>query len=145
MEIKFTRFKELSLDELYEICRLRELVFHLEQKVTDEDFDNMDQISYHGRLLIDNKLVAYLRFYVDENNPEIVHIGRFLCVIRRKGYGRELFKSTLTYIEKELKVKQIVIHAQTYVKKLYLDLGFKEVGDTFLEAGIEHIKMIKYL
>lgn len=34
-----------------------------------------------------------------------------------------------------------VLHAQTQAKALYSKLGFKEVGETFYEAGIEHVTM----
>jgi predicted GNAT family N-acyltransferase len=38
-----------------------------------------------------------------------------------------------------------MIHAQEYVKDLYYKLGFEKVGESFEEAGISHIKMIKNL
>lgn len=41
--------------------------------------------------------------------------------------------------------REVVINAQEYVKNLYQKLGFQQVGDSFEEAGILHVKMIKKL
>jgi predicted GNAT family N-acyltransferase len=45
----------------------------------------------------------------------------------------------------EKDIQKVMIHAQEYVKDLYYKLGFEEVGESFEEAGISHIKMIKKL
>ncbi len=104
MEIIVKKFYELSLDELYEIVKSRELVFHMEQKVTDIDFDDVDKTSYHMFALENGKLIGYIRIYNDENNKDIVHLGRFLTIVRRKGYGRKIFKDAVDYsTRKELK------------------------------------------
>lgn len=142
MKIVTKKFYELSLDELYEIVKVREQVFHMEQHVTDIDYDDIDKISYHMCLLDNDKLIGYIRIFVDPSNKEIVHLGRFLTTIRRKGYGRELFKAAEDFSLNNLHAKRIEVHAQTYVKDLYKEFGFVEVGEPFDEAGIEHIKMI---
>ena len=142
MEIIVKKFYELSLDELYEIVKARELVFHMEQKVTDIDFDDVDKTSYHMFALEDNKFIGYIRIYIDENNKDVVHLGRFLTIVRRKGYGRKIFKEAVDYSINKLHAKRIEIHAQTYVKDLYKEFGFVEVNEPFYEAGIEHIKMV---
>ena len=37
--------------------------------------------------------------------------------------------------------RAFVLHAQTYVAPLYAAFGFRETGEPFTEAGIEHVKM----
>ena len=37
------------------------------------------------------------------------------------------------------------LSAQTYLKNFYNNLGFKEVGEEYLEDGIPHITMIRQL
>ena len=37
--------------------------------------------------------------------------------------------------------RRIVIEAQTYARKLYENLGFRQTSDEFLEDGIPHIQM----
>ncbi len=114
----------------------------MEQKVTEIDYDDVDKISYHMFALEKDKLIGYIRIYNDENNKDIVHLGRFLTVVRRKGYGRKIFKEAVDYSINKLHAKRIEIHAQTYVKDLYKEFGFNEEGEPFYEAGIEHIKMV---
>ena len=36
----------------------------------------------------------------------------------------------------------ITIGAQLYLKKFYESFGFKQVGELYLEDGIDHIKML---
>ena len=38
-----------------------------------------------------------------------------------------------------------VVHAQAYIANLYRQLGFEIVGESFVEAGIPHVKMVKQL
>ena len=40
-------------------------------------------------------------------------------------------------------IRPIKIGAQLYLKKFYESLGFQQIGEVYLEDGIEHIYMIK--
>jgi predicted GNAT family N-acyltransferase len=42
-------------------------------------------------------------------------------------------------------ISEAVVHSQEYIKGLYEQLGFTQVGDIFDEAGISHVKMKKIL
>ena len=46
-------------------------------------------------------------------------------------------------IEKAYHTTTIKISAQTYLTSFYNHLGFKEVGEGYLEDGIPHIGMIR--
>jgi predicted GNAT family N-acyltransferase len=63
---------------------------------------------------------------------------------RRQGIGRDICNG-LMQIATEHGVKHIVLHAQLSVVKFYEKLGFSKVGNTFKEAGIEHIRMERTL
>ena len=139
MEIYIKKFNSLSLNELFAIVRARERVFHLEQKVTEEDFDEVDKISYHIYLMHEKRLLGYIRLYGEK---EEYHLGRFLTLERRKGYGKKVFEAALRYAYDKLKAKRIVIHAQSYLIDFYKKYGFKVEGEPFEEAGIKHVKMI---
>jgi len=52
-------------------------------------------------------------------------------------------KVSIEAVEKAYKTTTIKISAQTYLKSFYNHLGFKEVGEGYLEDGIPHIGMIK--
>ena len=139
MEIYIKKFNSLSLNELFAIVRARERVFHLEQKVTEEDFDEVDKISYHIYLMHEKRLLGYIRLY---GKDEEYHLGRFLTLERHKGYGKKVFEAALRYAYDKLKAKRIIIHAQSYLIDFYKKYGFKVEGEPFEEAGIEHVKMI---
>ena len=55
-------------------------------------------------------------------------------------YGKDKYE-ILETIGKELKAKEIVIEAQTYVKSLYEQLGFRVESEEFFEDGIPHVQM----
>jgi predicted GNAT family N-acyltransferase len=41
--------------------------------------------------------------------------------------------------------RRLVLHAQTYARLLYESAGYEPRGRIFMEAGIEHIAMEKYV
>ena len=70
-------------------------------------------------------------------------IGR-LAVLRSyrgEGVGTALLKETVRFGTAALKSK-LYLHAQSYAKDFYEVNGFSSIGAPFLEADIEHIKMI---
>ena len=80
-------FPELSAQEFFRICEVREQVFVLEQKITlCAELDEQDLHSTHITVTEDDKIVAYARCYAEDG---IAHIGRVLTIVRGKGYGLE--------------------------------------------------------
>ena len=62
---------------------------------------------------------------------------------RDKGYGKEAFLYLVNKLEEDYNPCTIWFNAQYQLLDYYKKLGFTEVGDTFIEANIKHIKMIK--
>ena len=62
---------------------------------------------------------------------------------RNKGYGKEAFLYLVNKLEEDYNPCTIWFNAQYQLLDYYKNLGFVEVGDTFYEANIKHIKMIK--
>ena len=60
-------FKDLSLEELYEISRIRSEVFVVEQKILYNDFDRKDYKAIHLSGEIEGEIMAYARIF-DEGN-----------------------------------------------------------------------------
>ena len=58
---EFKNFSELTLESLYDIMRLRQEVFVLEQNCPYLDADGKDINSYHLLGYLNSELVAYLR------------------------------------------------------------------------------------
>ena len=92
----------------------------------------------------DDQLVAYTRLFKPGAYFDNASIGRVLVKEnqRQYGYGKVIMQSSIAYIENNFDTKTIELSAQTYLKKFYNDLGFKEIGEGYLEDDIPHIRMI---
>ena len=147
MEWKIKKFYDLSLDELYEICKARYEVFGCNQKIFQEnDFDDVDKKVYHLYLWDKNKVIAYARVIPNGVTYNEASIGRVLVLqeYRRKGIATELMKRAIEFLQKELKEDVIVLSAQAYAKGLYESVEFKEVSEVYNEVDIPHVKMKLY-
>jgi ElaA protein len=142
------RFNELSTLELYSILHLRQLVFVVEQQCIFLDSDGLDLDSYHLMChhATDNSLLAYCRI-LPLNIPYqgYISIGRVVNhpEYRGLGYGKRLMSKALECCQTHHAEQPIMIGAQLYLRSFYASFGFEQVGDSYLEDGIEHIKMKK--
>ena len=142
MEIIIKKFNELSLEELYEILKIRVSVFVVEQKCPYQEIDDKDKQAYHIYIREDKQIKAYLRVLdKDVSFPE-VSIGRVLTTERNKGYSNTLIKEGIKVAKEKYNADKIKIEAQVYAKKMYEKHGFKQISDEFLEDGIPHIIML---
>jgi ElaA protein len=147
MEIDYTvkTFEELSNYELYDIMRLRQEVFVVEQNCPFVDADNLDQHSLHvqGRDK-NNKLMTYTRL-IDKGvaYPDYSSIGRVVnhSQVRSTGEGHRLMQFSVDKI-KEIYPGPIKIGAQSYLQRFYEKFGFVDVGQPYIEDGIPHMVMI---
>ena len=62
---------------------------------------------------------------------------------RGHGYGKQAFLFLVNKIEEDYNPCTIYFNAQYQLLEYYQKLSFKEEGETFCEANIKHIKMIK--
>ena len=140
-------YKDLTIDELYEILKLRSIVFVVEQNCIYQDIDDIDKTSYHIFMKEKDKpeIKVYLRVF--EKDKDTAQIGRVVTAEdkRRKGYASELIKKGIDIAKNELKKNKVYLEGQVYAAKLYEKLGFKIISDEFLEDGIPHYKMLKNL
>lgn len=144
MNFEFKTFKELSLDELYEILQLRAEIFVVEQNCVYNDLDGLDKSAVHQFLKKDGEIVAYSRLLKPGNRFPECSIGRVVVKKseRRTGLGIELMNEAKNFILNEWKATKIKISAQKYLRKFYEDLGFVIVTDEYLEDGIPHFGML---
>ena len=143
MELKVKRFNELTLDELYQILKLRVDVFVVEQNCPYEEIDDNDQDALHVWSEDEGKIKAYLRVMDKGVESEYVSIGRVLAVERRKGYGTAILEEGIKVAKDRFNADVIYLEAQVYAKGLYEKLGFEVISDEFDLDGIAHVKMIK--
>jgi ElaA protein len=142
---RISTFKELSVEELYDILRLRSEVFVVEQNCVFLDMDERDQASYHLQGRVGGKLIAYVRILPPGLAYEEPSIGRVVSSpsYRGKGAGIELMEKAIFETKKLHGELPIKIGAQLYLKKFYENLGFRQCSDIYVEDEIEHIKMIR--
>ncbi len=142
-------FNELSLNELYEILRLRSEVFIVEQNCVYQDNDNKDHKSIHLMLRSTdqtNELIAYSRILPPNISYDgYTSIGRVVTALthRRKGLGHHIMNKSLDELDKRFKNVPIRIGAQLYLKTFYESYGFVGTSEPYLEDGIYHIEMTK--
>jgi ElaA protein len=133
-------FYQLSVEELYVILQVRELVFALEQQVVYKDMDDRDRYCYHLTGYKNNELVSYCR--INNTNSDHISFGRVLTPPdkRRQGFGVQLINQAII-VCKTLTNNDVKIKGQAYLEKFYSDFGFVKHGEPYLYEGIEHIDM----
>ena len=143
-KIKTKTFQELTNEELYAILQLRSEVFMVEQNCVYQDLDGKDQNALHVLGFKGEKIVAYTRLFEPGDYFKESSIGRVVVAKneRQHKYGYDIMVASIKYVNEYFKVDTIKISAQTYLKKFYNNLGFKEIGKEYLEDGIPHVMMI---
>lgn len=142
---KVKSYQELAIDELYELLRLRTAVFVVEQNCAYQDIDGSDNKAHHILGYKGGTLVAYARIFSPGVYFYQASIGRVVVreSQRAHNYGYELMNRSIQAVEELYNTRTIKLSAQSYLKSFYNTLGFKEVGEVYLEDDIPHIKMIK--
>tara|TARA_B100000767_G_scaffold73181_1_gene69861 strand:+ start:368 stop:811 length:444 start_codon:yes stop_codon:yes gene_type:complete len=144
LKITTYTYQQLSKEKLYQIIRLRLEVFVLEQNCIYQDLDNKDQKAIHLVGEEEGKVIAYTRLFKKGDYFENASIGRVIVKkeSRKKDYGKIIMQKSIEELKNEHNEENIEISAQKYLIKFYDDLGFKKIGEEYLEDNIPHIKMI---
>lgn len=145
LNFKVKEYIDLTRDELYDVLRLRAEVFVVEQDCVYQDIDNKDQRAMHVLGYQGDVLVAYTRVFEAGEYFDYASIGRVVVrqEYRKYSYGYMLMKRSIEAVARYFNETTIKISAQTYLKGFYNNLGFKEIGEEYLEDGIPHVGMIK--
>ncbi|MCF4100627.1 GNAT family N-acetyltransferase [Gillisia sp. M10.2A] len=145
MKIIAKTFEDLTIEELYQILRLRAEVFVVEQDCVYQDIDNKDKKALHVLGIKNSEVIAYTRCFKPGDYFKEASIGRVVVDAkeRKYGYGHDLLKESIDQIEKTFYTTTIKLSAQQYLTKFYESHGFNQVGKGYLEDGIPHIAMLK--
>lgn len=145
MEISIKTYNELTLDELHDILQLRAEVFVVEQDCVYQDIDGKDRKALHIIGSINNQIIAYTRCFEPGMYFVEAAIGRVVVSKpnRKDGYGHRIMEASIKAIQDRYKTTLIALSAQTYLESFYQTHSFTSVGESYLEDGIPHIKMIK--
>tara|TARA_R110001592_G_scaffold81650_3_gene242358 strand:- start:1278 stop:1760 length:483 start_codon:yes stop_codon:yes gene_type:complete len=145
-------FNELSLDQLYDLLKLRIDVFVVEQTCYYPDLDsNKDQLDRHKDTLHllgyqGETLVAYLRILAQgQSYDDYISIGRVAIAehARGTGLGHELITEALDLCLQYFPKQNIKISAQEHLINYYQQHGFEQVSQMYLEDDIPHVSMVK--
>jgi len=136
-------YNDLSKDQFFDILKLRIEIFVVEQCCYYQELDNEDKEAFHVSIYNDGIIVAVGRIIPNLHNKE-VKIGRIAVKMehRKKGLAYKMMKDIMNFISKKYKNFNVLLSAQTYLIEFYQSFGFKEIGNTYLEDGIEHINMV---
>jgi ElaA protein len=138
-------FHELTVNELYDLLKLRSEVFVVEQNCVFLDQDDKDQKCFHLLLYHDDQLVAYSRLVPAGLSYQEMAIGRVVTSpsVRGKGLGRVVMEIAIDECKKLFGPGAIRLGAQTYALGFYSSLGFVTDGEVYDEDGIEHVEMVR--
>lgn len=129
-----------SAQEMEETFAIRQLVFVEEQQVDPElEYDEFEESSHHYLARFEGKAAGTARWrYTDKG----IKLERFAVLPAFRGKG--VASALISFILEELPNRNMVyLHSQIQVCGLYSKFGFKEEGEQFEEAGIQHYKMVR--
>lgn len=146
MKIDVKSFGDLSAQELYEILQLRSAIFVVEQQCVYQDIDGKDIGALHILGREGNSLLAYTRILAPGAYFREASIGRVAVrkSARGGGLGKEIMEASIQVAEQRFGTEGVSLSAQSYLRKFYRELGFKETGEEYQEDGIPHIRMVRH-
>jgi ElaA protein len=141
MEVHVKRFDQLSIHELYDILKLRNSIFVVEQNCPFGDVDGYDKEAYHVFLTDKDGIQAYLRVLDRNSMYDGVSFGRVLAVKRHCGLATRVLEEGIRVAKEKFGAERIVLHAESYARSLYEKIGFRQTAEEFLEDNIPFIPM----
>ncbi len=142
-EIGLLTVEKVTTDaQLVEVHRIRKLVFIIEQNVPwDREYDEFEGSSQHFLAMMDGRPVGCGRIRPYGKDMKLERLA-VIKEYRKKGIGKVIMK----VLEEEAmkhSPRELVLHSQVSAMGFYRSCGYTERGVTFLDAGIDHMEMIK--
>jgi len=136
--IHVARFHELTPAILYDIMKLRQDVFVIEQDCVYDDLDGRDTEESARHLWIERHgaVVSALRLLRDSDGAH--RIGR---IVTRGDHRSQGLAALLVTHAMQISGRPLVLSAQSHLSPWYERFGFAVSGDSWVEANIEHVPM----
>ena len=131
--------------DMMHVLDIRQKVFIDEQdcpydiEVVEEE----EKEAKHFLICYKEKPVGTLRYRQTGEREFKLERFAILKEYRGKGYGKQAFAYLVNKLEEDYNPCTIYFNAQYHLLEYYQKLGFKSEGETFMEANIKHIRMIK--
>jgi ElaA protein len=133
-------FDDLDATTAYDVWRLRQQVFVVEQRSPYPDLDGRDREAgaRHLLLRVDGDLVGYARVLDD---GDWARIGRVVVPeeARGQGFADLLVRTALDVIG----AREVRLDAQTGLVRWYASYGFEVSGPEFDDDGVMHRPMAR--
>jgi predicted GNAT family N-acyltransferase len=131
-------------EEMSAALQLRHDVFCVEQGVPMyEELDGRDGEGLHLVAVSNGTLLATCRLLFVGPTVQFSRLA-----VHQSARRRGIASALLRLADEEARkggARRLVLHAQTYARALYETAGYEPRGRVFIEAGIEHLAMEKYL
>ena len=125
-------FNDLSLHDLYDLLKLRQEVFVVEQTCPYLDADGADEQALHlyARNNAD-EMIAYARLYLATADTGYSRIGRVITheKVRGQKLGVDVMQRSIDYLEEYAPKAPIRVGAQDYLLKFYQSFGFETISE----------------
>ncbi len=147
MRIVIKKFIELTTDELYEILKLRQDTFIVEQQCPYGDCDNLDTKAYHLYVEKNGHVLGCLRILNEGEEFDTISISRLAVhyEYRNIGLARYMMKKAMFFVMNYLDNDVIKIKAQAYLQEFFKSLGFEKISSRRLEDGIARVDMVYHM
>jgi ElaA protein len=140
MTVEVLAFDDLDAGTAYDVWRLRQQVFVVEQHSPYPDLDGRDRepTTRHQLLRRDGELVGYARVLDD---GDWARIGRVVVAREARGQGLadRLVRTALDLIGD----REVRLDAQTGLRDWYASYGFEVSGPEFDDDGVLHVPMAR--
>ncbi|XMB66220.1 GNAT family N-acetyltransferase [Mycoplasmatota bacterium zrk1] len=141
MEIKLAKDSQEILDHL----KVREIVFIDGQQVPrDLEHDGLDREATLIVAYLNSSPIGAGRYRLVDNYAKIERIA-VLEEYRNLGIGKKIMEFIENEIRENTNIELLKLNSQCSAAPFYERLDYKKKGDTFTEAGIEHILMVKVI
>jgi len=144
--IYYKQFSDFTSEHLYDVLKLRQDIFIIEQNCIYDDIDGLDEASSHLLLFDEHDLlIGYLRIVPAGNKFDKISLGRIAIrkQFRGKRLGKDLIKKGISLVlNSKSSEPGIIIEAQAHLEEYYQKLGFKTISDIYYVDDIPHLKMV---
>lgn len=145
MKIVLKKFTELTSFEVFELLKLRQDVFIIEQDCIYPDIDGFDDKALHLMIFEEEKLIAYSRIFepgIKFDNS--CSVGRIVVSSNSRGstVGKLLIHKSISYCKQLFPNAPVRIEAQSALENYYKQFGFMTEESSYMVDGINHIKMV---
>jgi predicted GNAT family N-acyltransferase len=131
--------------EFLDHFQLRRTIFIEEQGVDEAlEMDGLDDTATLIVMYVEGTPVGCARYRVLASAVKVERVG-VLKNYRNRGLGQQIMAFVESQIVEYTDKSWITLNAQLTAKSFYLRLGYGTVGEVFVEANIDHQKMMKEL